>query len=521
MQVAAAVDAIPVVQNATDRAAKFPAPVLNQRVHDISVGQIQRFTAAGWVTDALSATAPALTVNAYTGIGTNESQVTAAIAAAVALGAKYVWVPAILLPYTASLVTFNPAVRVVREGGPTSTYDLAAYGADPSGVADATASAVAAAAGACATSGTLELPAGTFKLTAGFTLTADSVRVVGAGRRIAASGNSGTVLLKAFTGTLITTNGTPAAKRNGLYFKGFTVEGQDVGGGFTGTALDISNTVGTVCEDVECHAVIGRAFNVNSVYDAVFARCWVRNCGDGTNLIPAIDIDSSATDHCDRIDFHQLHSESNKYTHMRLRNSGGGGVPKWVSIVQSKMHDSQTIGSQITVPILDIQAGDIPILSGTRFMYSQGYAVQTAATQGVISGVIIDQVGSIAAPGGLHLVTGAARNHIDVTVRANVAPGTAKIVVDAGAQSNFIRYLVNGSGTNFSDAGTNTIAMVEQDGVVRIDAGKQQTAAVNEATGAGSAALGANCPAVTVGAPYKWIKMTTSDGSAVYCPVWK
>lgn len=41
------------------------------------------------------------------------------------------------------------------------------------------------------------------------------------------------------------------------------------------------------------------------------------------------------------------------------------------------------------------------------------------------------------------------------------------------------------------------------------------------ATGAGAAALGANCPAVTPGAPYTWLKMASSDGSTVYVPAWK
>jgi len=42
-----------------------------------------------------------------------------------------------------------------------------------------------------------------------------------------------------------------------------------------------------------------------------------------------------------------------------------------------------------------------------------------------------------------------------------------------------------------------------------------------ETTGAGSAALGANSPALTTAAPYTWFKVTTSDGSAGYIPVWK
>lgn len=49
----------------------------------------------------------------------------------------------------------------------------------------------------------------------------------------------------------------------------------------------------------------------------------------------------------------------------------------------------------------------------------------------------------------------------------------------------------------------------------------QFNVAANESTGAGTALLGANSPAVTNTAPYTWIKMKTSDGSTVYIPVWK
>ncbi len=55
---------------------------------------------------------------------------------------------------------------------------------------------------------------------------------------------------------------------------------------------------------------------------------------------------------------------------------------------------------------------------------------------------------------------------------------------------------------------------------VRVD-GQFQPSAGNEATGAGTAALGANCPAVTATAPYTWEKIVTSDGSQGYYPVWK
>lgn len=43
----------------------------------------------------------------------------------------------------------------------------------------------------------------------------------------------------------------------------------------------------------------------------------------------------------------------------------------------------------------------------------------------------------------------------------------------------------------------------------------------NNSTGAGSAALGANCPATTLTAPYTWLKMLAGDGSTIYVPGWK
>lgn len=69
-------------------------------------------------------------------------------------------------------------------------------------------------------------------------------------------------------------------------------------------------------------------------------------------------------------------------------------------------------------------------------------------------------------------------------------------------------------------AGATNYAIYTNTGTVRLgDA--IQTAAGQESTGGGSAALGANSPAVTNAAPYKWLKFLTSDGSTVYVPAWK
>lgn len=52
-------------------------------------------------------------------------------------------------------------------------------------------------------------------------------------------------------------------------------------------------------------------------------------------------------------------------------------------------------------------------------------------------------------------------------------------------------------------------------------AGHLVSTAANESTGAGTALLGTNSPAVTNTAPYTWIAMKSSDGSTVYVPAWK
>ena len=56
---------------------------------------------------------------------------------------------------------------------------------------------------------------------------------------------------------------------------------------------------------------------------------------------------------------------------------------------------------------------------------------------------------------------------------------------------------------------------------IALGTANHQVRLFNNTTGAGSALLGANCPAVTVTAPYTWFKMLSGDGSTVYVPAWK
>lgn len=60
---------------------------------------------------------------------------------------------------------------------------------------------------------------------------------------------------------------------------------------------------------------------------------------------------------------------------------------------------------------------------------------------------------------------------------------------------------------------------VRGDGQLRLQAPPRFNG--TNSTGAGSALLGANCPAITVAAPHTWISVVLSDGSAGFMPVWK
>jgi hypothetical protein len=73
--------------------------------------------------------------------------------------------------------------------------------------------------------------------------------------------------------------------------------------------------------------------------------------------------------------------------------------------------------------------------------------------------------------------------------------------------------------------GTGTAVASTDRVIVRADGGVTMTGTprfnASNTTGAGSASLGSNCPAVTPSAPYRWIGITTEDGSTAYLPCWK
>lgn len=116
---------------------------------------------------------------------TTEAKITAAIAQAVVELAGRVYVPAFMLPYNASLVSFNNAIQMVREGGDNASFDVRAYGAagnytqDDTESVRATVAAVAVAGSLGYVGGKVYFPKGTYKITAPVVINTSYVQLWG------------------------------------------------------------------------------------------------------------------------------------------------------------------------------------------------------------------------------------------------------------------------------------------------------------------------------------------------------
>jgi hypothetical protein len=96
----------------------------------------------------------------------------------------------------------------------------------------------------------------------------------------------------------------------------------------------------------------------------------------------------------------------------------------------------------------------------------------------------------------------------------NLYPGLTNNTVNFGSASHYLNNLyattLNLNSTFSIGGGTAGLGTIT--GQLKFAAGT---------TGSGSAALGANSPAVTNTAPYTWLQVTASDGSQLYVPAWK
>lgn len=164
--------------------------------------------------------------------------------------------------------------------------------------------------------------------------------------------------------------------------------------------------------------------------------------------------------------------------------------------------------------------------------------VDTSQTAGVAAGTSNTFIGFSSAPvlatdptnatavGALTLVASGATaigqaanasgtNSLAVGAGASVSTNSNATAISPGASAGAAGAVAIGR----DNAGTGASTVTAN--VIALGTALHQVQLKNNTTGAGSAALGANCPAVTATAPYTWFKMMSSDGSTVFVPCWK
>jgi hypothetical protein len=147
---------------------------------------------------------------------------------------------------------------------------------------------------------------------------------------------------------------------------------------------------------------------------------------------------------------------------------------------------------------LDVSGDPATLSANGNVSFIAGGSATVITAYGATKNV---SLGDSAAPGGI--TDGAYK----LDIQRSGASGTMR-VKDQTATTGATRILFD-----LGAADTSSTAILTLNGVMKFGG--------SNSTGAGSAALGANSPAVTLTAPYTWIKVNTSDGSVAYIPAWK
>lgn len=349
-------------------------------------------------------------------------------------------------------------------------WDVTLLGADPLGIRDSTQAILDAIALAAVRGGIVYFPAGDY-LVSSTIIVPSWVTLRGVGVRIGTTSLRASRLIRDFSGTLIDASGTNGNHVVAAGVEHLVIDGLDVAGGLTGTAIDSRYTSGFRASYVEVYRNIGRAFHCAQTWDAMFERPWVRRCGDA-GVTPAFDIDNTDTDTTDTLTIFYPHFESNYASHLKVQASGSFAFPpRWVALIQPKLHGFLNgSGEEINEPLFDIEeAEDFQITGGQLKGNGDDNAVlRIGATRGHVQ-CMVQGDGS---PAVVEILGTCNRVGFDLNMLGATAP--AKVIINSGANGNRVRVIHGAASSMLIDNSGNldNTIIEEQDGIVRYHAGR-------------------------------------------------
>lgn len=301
----------------------------------------------GWLQKINRLPNPDNTVNPLSGDynGTYEQKITAAVADGVATGKKYCW---ITQPFNPSLVTFNTAIQMFREGGPPHMWDIKAYGAvSTTGIADDTAAWTAAIAGAAANNGYVYHPGGISGVSSLTFPPLNRTRLVGAGPTKS--------IIKDISGNgLIVSFSTHLSNEWYSGIEEMTIDG----GGFAGPLLQISRASLFIMRNVAVSNCTGTCLQFTSLFDCFLENIFVSDyLGPIGTTAPAVIFDSVSSpsgepfDHTEIVTLHIEGAVPNAFNPLQLLGNATNQV-RYLRFYDLKVHTDPNAGTPATNLIL-------------------------------------------------------------------------------------------------------------------------------------------------------------------------
>ncbi len=212
-----------------------------------------------------------------------------------------------------------------------------------------------------------------------------------------------------------------------------------------------------------------------------------------------------------------------------LPNSAGSGTVTSVSVVTANGF-AGTVATATTTPAITLTTSiNAPLLAGN------GTAIAAATTTGSGSTAVLSSAPVLSTSLGL---SDTLNSLLLFTIANSSTGGSSQSGFTLNAGGRAMSATVDYTGLFFDEGGFSGIATRYSDfdthiwrsngfvtlmtlSTTLLTLGVTPKFDTGNTTGAGTALLGANSPAVTNTSPFTWLTVTTSDGSTGYIPVWK